>query len=147
VRTLPLPLPATTLLLQLTTLPFSRPPPPPPAAPPPSPSLPVLLPFVSDAATLPLPPAPSLDSRLTPPTSEAMSPTDGVRRLSTAGLRAIEAIAWVAASFISSLMQRARQSRAPRKMWGKTQTLLIWLGKSLFHWGLGLDVWGVFGGG
>ena len=38
------------------------------------------------------------------------------------------AIAFAAASFIGSLMSRARASSAPRKMPGNANTLLIWLG-------------------
>jgi len=37
----------------------------------------------------------------------------------------IRAMAWTAASFISSLMREARQASAPRKMPGKQSTLLI----------------------
>ncbi len=38
------------------------------------------------------------------------------------------AIARAAAIFISSLMQEARESSAPRKMPGKASTLVIWYG-------------------
>ena len=39
-----------------------------------------------------------------------------------------DAIAFAAASFISSLMSLARTSSAPRKMPGNASTLLIWFG-------------------
>src|SRR5262249_56662665 len=42
----------------------------------------------------------------------------------------MEAMAWAAAIFISSVTRRARQSRRPRKKPGKHSTLLIWLGES-----------------
>ncbi len=43
----------------------------------------------------------------------------------------IPAIARAAASFIPSVILRARQSSAPRKIPGKASRLLIWFGKSL----------------
>ena len=39
-------------------------------------------------------------------------------------------MAYAAASFISSVIRRAPESRAPRKIPGKASTLLIWFGKS-----------------
>ena len=49
---------------------------------------------------------------------------------SAVGCSTRAAIAYAAASFISSVTWRAPQSRAPRKIPGKASTLLIWLGKS-----------------